>query len=330
MPDVLTHVLFGYDMIDYLDKSKYRDLINKNKKLFILGCQGPDIFFYNDFWPWIKGKRGPSLGKLMHREKTGEYFIKSLEYIKQKSGEGCFGELFSYITGAMCHFGLDRVVHPYIFYYSGKYNKNDVKTHKYREYHKKLELIIDALLLKEKKDLLSHKYPVYKEIDLGKELPKSIRKFYKHIIKSVYNLDIKSDFSNDAYKDMKRVLKVMYDPLGFKKILLNSIDFIKRGRIKYSNLTYPRKFINDKDYLNESNKIWLHPCDETKSYNASFHQLYNRAKDESENMIDNGIKFLNNKLTKKELKEAFPNLSYSTGEEINNNIVMKYFDPIFD
>lgn len=330
MPDVFTHILCGHDAIQGLDQS-WRTIISKKEKLFNLGCQGPDMFFYNDFMPFIKRKRGLKFGRMMHVEKTGDFLIESINYIKENaSNETDFDLLFTYISGLICHFGLDRKAHPYIYYHSGKHEKNNPETRKYSGYHKRLELIIDTILMKERKGLESHRHPIYKEIDIGTSLPKSIVNYYVCTLSKTYNPKEIINFINDSYKDMKTVLKLAHDPSGIKKFLMKVLDRIANDDIEYNTLIYPRRIDSRHDYMNTVRNPWNHPCDKSEGYFESFYDIYNLAVKESLDMIKTTINYLENKIDINKLKKAIPNISYITGKMIDAKCELIYYNPIFD
>lgn len=330
MPDVFTHILCGYDTIQGLDQS-LRAEIFKKEKLFNLGCQGPDMFFYNDFIPTTRRKRGPKFGRMMHREKTGDFLVESIDYIKEeRNNKAEFYLLFTYICGLICHFSLDRNAHPYIYYFSGKHEKDKPETRKYGGYHKRLELMIDTILMKERRNLESFKHQICEEIDVGQSLPKSIVDYYVHTLSKIYAPKEIIDFINDSYKDMKTVLKLAHDPLGIKKGLMKLIDKFAKDGIEYSTLIYPRKVDNSHDYTNTKHSFWNHPCDKSEVYSKSFYDVYDIAVNESLEMIKTAIKYLENKISIDSLRKVLPNISYITGKDTNVPCEIIYYKPIFE
>ena len=330
MPDILTHSIFGEDVLKILKSSRWKDSIKDNMKLYTLGCQGPDIFLYNDFWPYIKNKRGPKIGRRMHREKTGEFFIEGLKYIKNNiNDKDKKKKLVIYLLGFMCHFALDRNAHPYIFYYSGVYNKEKKETHKYKGHHKRLELAIDTALIMEKKGTVSYKHPVYKMIDLGSYLPEEIVSYYDHILKALYDIDNKG-IANDAYRDFVKAFKILYDPHGFKKKVLKGFDALTNNKNGFAINTYPRRLDHDKyDYLNKKKDTWNHPCCEDEVYNLSFYEIYDKGVLEAKEMIEASIDYIEGVKTIDEIVKFFPNISYATGKDTKDKSKITYFKSIF-
>ncbi|MGF7058045.1 zinc dependent phospholipase C family protein [Brassicibacter mesophilus] len=331
MPDILTHILCGQDTVKCLENSSWKSIIASKPKIFNLGCQGPDMFLYNDFWPCIKDKRGLKYGRMMHTQKTGDFLIESISYLNEEEiDKDNFRIIFSYISGFICHFSLDRNAHPYIHYHAGAHDANKTETRRFAGYHKRLELIIDTILLNERENAESFKYPVYQEIDVGKSLPKSIVRYLAHTIGKVYSPKKIINYINDSYKDFTTVLKLSYDPSGIKKGLLTVADVVSKDDIAYKTLIYPRKIDSQIDYMNSSRNIWNHPCNKDETYSHSFYDLYDKAVVESTDMINAFIAFLENKINISQLKEFFPNISYHTGKIIDEKCELKYYEPIFD
>ncbi len=330
MPDIWTHILCGNDALDTLENNNFKLIIQEKIQLFNLGCQGPDIFLYNDFLPWIKEKRGPKYGELLHNKNTGMFLTEAFKYLKQIKNKNSFKQLFVYLAGYLSHYVLDSNAHPFIYYYTGKFDKKEPNTIKYDKFHKRLEQMIDIILLKEKRKLDAYKCKVYNQIDVGYKLPDAIIKFYKHVFSKVYNVNTKSDFINDSYRDIKNVQKIMYDSTRIKKTLLKSIDILNRGKTFYNYYVYPKKIDNKFDYLNRNHDIWNHPCDKMEVYSHSFDDIYNKSVKETNILINKAIKFLNSEMNTEDLQQAFGNKSYISGKDSDINCCFKYFNPIFE
>ena len=152
MPDVLTHILCAEESMEKVQSNTLKKYINKNKILFNFGAQGPDIFIYYKGWPWVKKGVACKLGERMHNEKTGLFLKESIEYLKNSKGQEEFNDLLVYLSGFLCHFALDKNAHPFIYYFGGV--SQGEKNKKYDNYHKKLEIIIDTIMLKRQKKIM--------------------------------------------------------------------------------------------------------------------------------------------------------------------------------
>ncbi|MCL6477157.1 MAG: zinc dependent phospholipase C family protein [Peptococcaceae bacterium] len=107
MPDVWTHIFCGREVLAGVGEN-FKELAREKISLFLLGCQGPDIFFYYNFLPWNGDKRVFLLGERIHREKCGLFLRESLKYLKRNPDAGTT----KYLMALICHWCLDRITHP--------------------------------------------------------------------------------------------------------------------------------------------------------------------------------------------------------------------------
>lgn len=121
MADFWTHYYCGKKLLNY-----HPDLI-ENNKIFYLGCQGPDIFFYKRYAVHTTPK---NLGELIHNNYTRDVFKEAFLYLKHNFSEAAV----SYVIGWVLHYILDKNIHPYI----------DSKT---QWNHKRLEANIDTYII---------------------------------------------------------------------------------------------------------------------------------------------------------------------------------------
>lgn len=108
MPDYFSHAIAAervYEKLDYKHRSKITD-----KTLYLLGAQGPDVFFAYNINPSCN-----NLGRAMHR-KNAVYLFSCL----------IAGNL-SYAAGFATHYALDGVLHPVIYAYEA--TKRSPMTH---------------------------------------------------------------------------------------------------------------------------------------------------------------------------------------------------------
>jgi hypothetical protein len=181
MADYWTHYYSGEELINRMN------LIDLDRNLFFLGCQGPDIFYYYKF---AVKTNPPNLGYLIHKSKTKEIFSEVFIYLKSNNDI----YLKSYIYGWIMHYVLDKNIHPYI---DGKTNFN----------HKRLESNIDTYV--------SDKY-FNDSIFLMKsshilavnDNHKIIHRVYKKIGIDIFNIDISFKVYSDSIKHFNYFHKV--------------------------------------------------------------------------------------------------------------------------
>ncbi|WP_085992810.1 zinc dependent phospholipase C family protein [Oceanobacillus senegalensis] len=304
MPNVWTHILFCEEVVDAVNQPF---LTTENESFLKLGAQGPDPFYYINFWPWKKNKALADAGKVMHTEKCGNFLMDLLTEAKTKKRS-----VQAFVVGFLTHHILDRNTHPYIHYHAGYEGRN----------HQKLEVTIDTLMMEKYHHIKTWKTQVYKEIDIGRNLNTEILELlHKTMNKHYPRLKSTTYYINKAYKDMMLALKLLSDPYGWKHIVLNS--FVT----PYSH--QPIK--DEKDYLNLNHRTWYHSATKESS-NLSFIDLYNQSRIEAiEILTELGHFWENNHnevYAKQRLEELIGNISYDTGKPLSIHTQNQYCDPI--
>jgi len=224
MPDFWTHILGGELVLKDLDDEYIKNKIRGNRKLFYFGCQGPDFFLYNDFWPWKKNKRGPEAGKMIHESDFRDFFSCSMDYIKLDNLE----TLHVYFYGVLCHYVFDKCLHPFIY----------ARTKNFKE-HKILESSLDILLVSKLWQERAYKLPPVRAIDIGSELPVEIEEYYRYLLSTLFDYSPRVDFINDSYVDMKKVMSIFYSPQKYKRIAIKILN--KLLPMDISIYMYPRQ-----------------------------------------------------------------------------------------
>lgn len=103
MPAFFAHYQFGEQVLTQLD-GELKELIEKHKKEFLIGLQGPDVFFY--YRPW-KENDVVEYGKHLHVTPARWMFQRGMY-------NGRYSSAYAYMLGVVCHFALDSMCHPYI------------------------------------------------------------------------------------------------------------------------------------------------------------------------------------------------------------------------
>ncbi|MEQ6378549.1 zinc dependent phospholipase C family protein [Bacillaceae bacterium S4-13-58] len=305
MPNIWTHIMFCEDVMDSV-RYPYQSEINQG--YMNLGAQGPDPFFYHNFWPWKKEKSVEKVGNLIHQEKCGDFLYDLILHSANSNNHAK-----AYVIGFITHHILDRNTHPYIHYRAG-YKKNN---------HQRLEVAIDTILMRKARNLPTWKTPVYKEIDIGYKLNSEVEDILKKTIYTHFPSvkEITTDsFIQDSYRDMKRALRVLYDPLGWKNKLLGSF---------VSDFSH-QPLQNDHDYLNEQHNKWYHSAT-NESSEESFLELYEHARAQSIDIISEIIRFWQTPARGKQLllRELIGNYSYDTGKPLELGLTNRYSESIY-
>ena len=101
MPGFMTHFTVGTNFQKKIPDGFVYNAIKNNQKVYNLGLQGPDIFFYFIPYKLINKK---NLGSLLHRNKIKEFFVTSVNYIIKCSNKEEKEIMIAYISGFYAHF----------------------------------------------------------------------------------------------------------------------------------------------------------------------------------------------------------------------------------
>lgn len=314
MPYIWAHLIFGQEVIKAVEKE---DWLNQPKlrKLFNLGCQGPDILFYHNFWPWQRDKKMTTLGSAMHSKQCGPLL---LELVQSVHGHRLDDPKVIYVLGFLMHHVLDRNLHPYVFYRSG-FRKWD---------HQYFEVAMDTLIARRKLGIETWQTPVLNEISVGAELPPFIAPMFVKATSQLYpelTANISESDWRKSYRDMLLAQKIFHDPSGLKRRLtFNQID----------PMVYKRKLTHH-DYLNEARTEWRHPALEDHVSNLSFWDMWDPAREDGNQVMRAAIGYLikttsdEQEKAYKDLKAVVGNRSYETGLSCENNAEIRFSDPNF-
>lgn len=103
MPSNIAHYRFGKLAFPSLPPEA-RSCIQRFRRLYDMGQQGPDFFFYcNPLWETA----GVKLGHSYHRQTGQEYFTKAAGLASTEAAK-------AYLFGVLGHYCLDSACHPYI------------------------------------------------------------------------------------------------------------------------------------------------------------------------------------------------------------------------
>ncbi|QHW33373.1 zinc dependent phospholipase C family protein [Paenibacillus rhizovicinus] len=328
MPNVWTHFLFGQRCLRMLGEET---LIAHpaRKRLFNMGCQGPDFLFYHHFLPWQKDKTMNKLGSAMHERHCGPALLDMLDAVDHlPDSDPSKDDSLAYALGFLLHHLLDRVMHPYVFSRSG-FRKWD---------HQRFEVMMDTLIVRKLLGIDTWKTEVWREIDMRGALPDAIVDAFEQI-SAVHYSDfaplIRREQWRGAMGDMIRAQRLFHDPSGIKRVLtFGQIDpFVYKRHL-------PKL-----DILNESRRPWLDPTDGQTRHDDDIWMLWDRAMDESKPVLKAVLLWLRcneseqNDLqepitpSKHQLREAasqlIGNRSYETGCGCDSGLSIRFEDPIW-
>lgn len=200
MPNFFAHYLHGKEVLKNLPKDISANI--KNKKLFEIGLQGPDIFYPYKALSFPNTYKVNRLAGKIHRE-SGRAFLENVfkhTTVKKRSN------VFSYLAGFLCHFSLDANCHPYI--------EKIAKKNKFT--HGEVEIEFDRFLLSEKGF-----DPTKTNLSKMIKPPKLKTKALRAIVKTYKGFKCLNEKKiNRSLKDFKFFKRFFYAPTNTKEALL--------------------------------------------------------------------------------------------------------------
>ncbi len=275
MPDLLTHVAFAREVQDLMEP-RQRELTRSRQKLYELGAQGPDIFFYYGHRPGLGHKKLSGLGGMLHNRETDRFLLEGF----RQAGllpPGQREDLEAYMLGFVCHYALDTRCHPFVYAFSGyRFNFPD-RIPEYTRRHVVFEGILDVQVYRERTGQEASRVRCW---DLfPEELPEVVDDFYTAVLRDLYrDRRYEPGDARKALKDLRLVLRFLYDPWGWKQGMLRKVRWLTGRTIFMGKEFYPLQVDVSTDYMNMLHRTWCHPLRPEDCSQDSFPDCWNKAR----------------------------------------------------
>ena len=322
MPATVVHAYFAQDLNDILPKEIKNKLDVDRLKTF--GQSTDSLMFYNLF-SILPGKNIRDFQKYFHTNKTQEFFINLINYIKENDYTEDI-DVNSFLVGTICHYVLDSTVHPYIYYKTGYFNKNDKSTYKYNNVHTFMETFLDNDMIKRRESINPYKFNISKFSFDTSKFSNELNDTIKYTFKETFDVD---NMDKIYYKSLKQMRNSIFifrqDRYGIKKFFYKLADTFTSKRVfRFEAISYHYPLNDRHNFLNENHKLWRNPCDYSLTSEESFLDLYLRALKLAKVMICASFDYINGKDI--ELEKVFINKSYITGLDCELDKELKYFE----
>jgi hypothetical protein len=280
VPSQILHALFGEDLLAALDRSLCcRPVEEACLPAFILGCQGPDIFYHSQFTLPV----GLEYGTLLHRRSYGSFTAALFGLALPKDVPKHPGDLAAYVWGFVTHAILDRACHPYIVYKTAKPDKEG--RGRERNLHAFFERILDTLMLEELRNMPAAAWDQESLARICDNPPPGLRELLAEALRQV--------FPERAGRDGKlsrRIDNALRDSAffyhhtdpgktSFHHPTQPEQSALQRRILEKPPLTclYPEDLPRDIDYLNREHRPWHYPLVDGEQDTRSFPEIYAQA-----------------------------------------------------
>ena len=310
MPGFVTHYLFGVKTYHTLDNEAMKNIIKNNKRVYSLGLQGPDFFF---FYAPLAVKISPNIGSTIHKKDTNKFFGEMIKAIRKIHGDRDFEIAAAYIMGFMGHYMLDKTVHPYVYGRVG--NQKGRRT---LGVHYGLESDIDRELLMKFKQMKPASFSHSGAINTSSYEKKVIATLLSEAIRCTYGLEVSEEHIRTAITAFYAECALLSDSTCLKHKVINGFETRVFGYACMSPLLI-NEVVHSEDPCNTEHNVWHNPWTENHSDDSSVYDLFNQAKEEYSSklpaMYEALLASYNNTDKSAEILHLLGNFSYTTGLE---------------
>ncbi|MEF9918586.1 MAG: hypothetical protein RR310_06450 [Eubacterium sp.] len=328
MSDMLNHYACGRESFELLPADSALNTIIFNAfDAYRLGTQGPDFFYYHHPMPWNDLRPLHRYGHLIHTENIDDFFYNGFLYALSTPQDRTI--ILSYLAGFSCHHSLDVATHPYIFYMTGHYDKNNPDSRIYSYYHKYFEVLLDVAYYQYEYGTLGCFVNLEKLFSPHSETIAALDRFYAFIIKQVYHEQIGHDFIKDVLNDTAELARLFSDPNKIKKHLTEKLENLIGEKRLISRVFYPL-YTDELRILNLDHSEWQHPCTgeiSTDTYPQLFAQAVGETVDKFK-IIDTFLE--NTPPTPEKIHKMYANKCYGRALSCDSSLEMTHFNIIFE
>lgn len=272
MPNIITHTLFAQEIFDKVDEATH-DLFEPRLQLLEIGSNGPDFLFFHGMNPkdFYKKSDLRVAGSMFHAAHVNDFYQKALISIRNEQDEDIKKDMMTYVCGHLCHWALDATSHPYVFYRTGPCKGKSAW------YHHRFESLLDAIMLKVKRECTIEDFKFYEVCDVAKEQARAIARIYVVAIRQILGFDIKPHQILESLNDWHFIETLFYDASGDKLKALQTLETFTKAYNSLSGYIVPNHPDDPYDVMNLLHTRWVHPSDSSFVSTESFFDLYDRA-----------------------------------------------------
>lgn len=302
MPGLIAHYICGQKVLERLPKEAGLT-IEAHRKLYNIGCQGGDIFFYYLAGTLRKNMRG--IGGRMHKERVGRFMGMMAKEVVNLHGDERHAA-FAYFSGYLTHYALDCAVHPYVYHHAGL-----ERTLKCAARHFQFEAAIDTLLFKNMMGKRPGDEKLWKLVEVDKKEAYGVAEVVGRVVNEVYGVDICGGSVLSAMGSMRFLTMAMQSRKGLRKRLLAMIERLFLGTTLASNIIHTQNLDDGVDYLNEGRGVWENPWG--GKHVESFAELFELACGEAAEFIWTLWKYMENDIPLEDFLDKVGDRSFTTG-----------------
>lgn len=310
MPAYASHYVFATEMMERLQQCANEKL---NQDAVIFGTQGADIFFFHRALPTMLGKSCRAVGSALHRAKPSILFDAMATYLRDHPTDVI---AHSYAYGFLCHYALDRAVHPFVYAIQDVAMRRNPHLRGFTV-HNTIEFSLDNILLNQKMGLLEPwLFNTAMTVPTSEDVIEHIAQLLGSVIGSTVPLAVKKEEILQALRDTKAMQKATFDPSGVKRKMIEGLEWVASPVLagyKLSVMIRPHQLEVCQKYTNVSHGVWHNPNNADIARYESFFDLYEHACEECVQLVQG---FSDAITTGASMARCTGNISFLTGMKV--------------
>ncbi len=247
MPNICTHLIFGARVAEAVGKP-----LESLGDTYLLGCLGPDYYFYDRLPPTPFIPHQKKHGNVLHGLDCGALF--------SALSEKADASLRPYLYGFLTHIALDSTVHPYV---DAGHPKGA---------HSRFEGVIDSIVYAETKDT----FP-YRAVFGARTDPAPIDALLADVSSALCSAEVAGAYTRGVRK-FRRIVPLMYDPYTRRYRFLRFFErlFKKPGLV--SDFLIGPDHEDPDGCMNLARRSWSSPWEPDRVRDESVPMLLDEAK----------------------------------------------------
>lgn len=283
MPAVITHDQFGREVYDSLHAlvGDSRDEFDA----FLLGNQGPDVFFFGQARPSLLRTWG--IGTAMHKADPAMLLAAYRDAVAAM--DPCTRSTCrAYVLGMACHYALDSTAHPFVYAQqkalcgAGVEGLDERDGH---EVHAEIESELDVLVLSIKAKATIEEFdPSARTLRGSLATLRQVSLLSRRAVFDATGRSIPDDAFEKSVRAYRSALRAMHSPLGVKRELLGRAEELFRRHSFVRAMSHRNGLLFESDFDNRENAEWTDPWT-GEARTESFWQLYDKALGKAKDMV---------------------------------------------
>ena len=325
MPGLIAHYICGQAVLPK-SETEAKNAIERHLRLYNIGCQGPDIFFY-----YLTGGGLRAIGTKMHGQNVSKFLGAMAKGIKEM-GQEERDAAFAYFCGYLTHYCLDCAAHPYVYYKTGFLQEGQKSARgrlRFLSYHMRFETALDVMLLNAVAGKKPRDQRLWQLLAVGKKEAAGVAAFVSGCINAVYGAKTTGKNVLNAMGHMAFLTRIFQSRRGVRKKMMAAGEHVFLGMSYISGLIHPQEANDGIDYLNEGKSPWKRPWNGKAERNESFLELMELAADEAAELIALLWDFLMKDAAKEPFLNKAGDRSFKTGMAIGTAGPVGEFDLVY-